>query len=115
MSSAVMNWPNVESAVPQDFSLKLYRKLLTVFDVEERMKTFARQGKCSFVDSCRGHEEKQAGIASLLRPGHDRFFTYYRSKATVIGLGLPRKDVFLGMLGRAWDPNSAGRNMLEHF
>lgn len=79
------------------------------------MKTFARQGKCSFVASSRGHEVTQAGITSLLKPGHDWFFTYYRSKGTVVGVGLPLKDIFLGMLGRAGDPNSGGRNMPEHF
>ena len=115
MTVAAMNRLNEESAVPKEFSLKLYRKVLAVFYVEERMKIFARQGKCSFVASSRGHEVTQAGIANLLKPGHDWFFTYYRSKATAIGLGLPLKDVFLGMLGRAGDPNSAARNMPEHF
>lgn len=101
--------------MPQTVSLSLYRKVLTVFYVEERMKIFARQGKCSFVASSRGHEVTQAGITSLLKPGHDWFFTYYRSKATAIGLGLPLEDIFLAMLGRAGDPNSGGRNMPEHF
>jgi TPP-dependent pyruvate/acetoin dehydrogenase alpha subunit len=102
-------------AVPSKFSLELYRKVLTVFYVEERMKTLARQRKCSFVASSRGHEVTQAGIASLLRPSHDWFFTYYRSKATAVGLGLSLKNIFLGMLGREGDPNSGGRNMPEHF
>src|SRR6185437_2961547 len=65
--------------------------------------------------SSRGHEITQAGIVSLLKPGHDWFFTYYRSKATALTLGVALKDVFLGMLGRAGDPNSGGRNMPEHF
>jgi 2-oxoisovalerate dehydrogenase E1 component len=51
----------------------------------------------------------------LLRPGFDWFFPYYRSKALAIGLGMPLKDVFLGMLSREGDPNSNGRNMAEHF
>lgn len=110
-----MDLLDANRAMPQTFSLSLYRKVLTVFYVEERMKIFARQGKCSFVASSRGHEVTQAGITSLLKPGHDWFFTYYRSKATAIGLGLPLEDIFLGMLGRAGDPNSGGRNMPEHF
>lgn len=79
------------------------------------MKIFARQGKCSFVASSRGHEVAQAGIVSLLTPGHDWFFTYYRSKGTAVGIGLPLTDIFMGMLGREGDPNSGGRNMPEHF
>jgi 2-oxoisovalerate dehydrogenase E1 component len=101
--------------VPHEKTLELYRKMLTVFYVEERMKTFVKQGKCSFHASTRGHEKVQLGVTMLLRPGVDWFFTYYRSKAIAVGLGVPLKDIFLGMLGREGDPNSNGRNMPEHF
>ena len=101
--------------VPHETTLELYRKMLTAFFVEERMKVFVRQGKCSFHASTRGHEKVQIGMTMLLRPGFDWFFPYYRSKALAIGLGLPLKDVFLGMLSREGDPNSNGRNMAEHF
>jgi 2-oxoisovalerate dehydrogenase E1 component len=115
MNSVLIPQPEQETAVPIEFTLNLYRKLLAIFYVEERMKTFARQGKCSFVASCRGHEVTQAGIASLLKPGHDWFLTYYRSKGTAVGIGLPLADIFMGMLGREGDPSSGGRNMPEHF
>jgi 2-oxoisovalerate dehydrogenase E1 component len=101
--------------VPHETTLELYRKMLTVFFVEERMKIFVKQGKCSFNASTRGHEKVQIGMTMLLRPGFDWFFPYYRSKALAIGLGMPLKDVFLGMLSREGDPNSNGRNMAEHF
>jgi 2-oxoisovalerate dehydrogenase E1 component len=101
--------------VPHETTLELYRKMLTVLFVEERMKIFVKQGKCSFQASTRGHEKVQIGITMLLRPGFDWFFPYYRSKALAIGLGMPLKDVFLGMLSREGDPNSNGRNMAEHF
>lgn len=115
MTSAVAAHLPVANSAEDEFRLKVYRNVLKVFYVEERMKAFARQGKCSFVASSRGHEVTQVGMALLLKPGSDWFFTYYRSKATAIGLGVPLKDVFLGMLGREGDPNSAGRNMPEHF
>lgn len=101
--------------VPDDMALELYRKMLTVYYIEERMKVFVRQGKCSFYASTRGHEKLQVGITMLLRPGHDWFFTYYREKAIAVALGMPMKDIFLGMLSRAGDPNSGARNMPEHF
>ncbi len=101
--------------VPPDVVLQLYRKMLTAYYVEERMKVFVKQGKCGFHASTRGHEKLQIGMTLLLRPGHDWFFTYYREKAIAIGLGMPLKDVFLGMLNRAGDPNSQGRNMPEQF
>src|SRR5215472_6768301 len=110
MNSILIEQEEQQNAVSREFGLKQYHKLLAVFYVEERMKAFARQGKCSFVASSRGH-----GITSFLQPGYDWFFTYYRSKSTAIGVGLPLKDIFMGMLGREGDPNSGGRNMPEHF
>lgn len=101
--------------VPDAVVLDLYRKMLTVAYVEERLKIFDRLGKVSFHASSRGHEKLQIGMTLLLRPRHDWFFTYYREKAIAIGLGMPLKDIFLGMLSRRGDPNSAGRNMPEHW
>ena len=118
MSSTTFN-PSVEvehdGIVPAPLVVELYRKMLTTFYVEERMKIFVKQGKCPFHASTRGHEKLQIGMTLLLKPGHDWFFTYYREKAIAIGLGLPLKDLFLGMLNRTGDPNSNGRNMPEHF
>ena len=115
MDVAIVDRLNSETTTPNEPAVRLYPKMLAVFYVEERMKAFARQGKCSFLASSRGHDLVQTAIVSLLKPGHDWFFTYYRSKATAIALGVSLQDIFLGMLGRAGDPNSGGRNMPEHF
>lgn len=101
--------------VPAETVLELYRKMLTTYYVEERLKIFDRLGKVSFHASCRGHEKLQIGMTLLLKPRHDWFFTYYRGKGIPVGLGMPLKDIFLGMLSREGDPNSAGRNMPEHW
>ena len=101
--------------VPDDVVLELYRKMLTVYYVEERLKIFDRLGKVSFHASARGHEKLQIGMTLLLKPRHDWFFTYYRGKGIPIGLGMSLKDIFLGMLSRQGDPNSNGRNMPEHW
>ena len=117
--SAILSRPAVTveqgGIVPNPLVLELYRKMLTVYYVEERMKIFVKQGKCSFHASTRGHEKLQIGMTLLLKPGHDWFCTYYREKAIAVGLGMPLKDIFLGMLNREGDPNSNGRNMPEHF
>jgi 2-oxoisovalerate dehydrogenase E1 component len=101
--------------VPRPLVMDLYRKMITTYYIEERVKVFVRQGKCSFQASTRGHEKVQIGMTMLLKPRYDWFFTYYREKAIAVGLGMPIKDIFLGMLSRAGDPNSDGRNMPEHF
>ncbi len=101
--------------MPDELTLELYRKMLTVYYVEERMKVFTRHGKCTFHASTRGHEKLQIAMTMLLKPRHDWFFTYYRGKGIPIGLGMPLRNVFLAMLTRGGDPNSNGRNMPEQF
>lgn len=115
MATETVLQPQGGRIVPDELTLELYRKMLTVYYVEERMKVFARQGKCTFHASTRGHEKLQIGMTLLLKPRHDWFFTYYRGKGIPIGLGMPLRDVFLGMLTRGGDPNSNGRNMPEQF
>jgi 2-oxoisovalerate dehydrogenase E1 component len=101
--------------VPDDVVLDLYEKMLRVYYVEERLKVFVRQGKVTFYASTRGHEKVQVGLTMLMKPGHDWFYTYYREKGVAVALGMPLKDVFLGMLNREGDPNSGGVNMPEQW
>jgi 2-oxoisovalerate dehydrogenase E1 component len=106
---------NPKRIVPDAVVQELFRKMLGVYYVEERLKILTRQGKISFLASTRGHEKVQVGTVMLLKPGHDWFFPYYREKAIAYALGMPVKDIFLHMLSREGDPSSNGRNMPEHF
>lgn len=101
--------------VPDAVIRELYRKMLGVYYLEERLKILTRQGKISFLASTRGHEKVQVGTVMLMKPGHDWFFPYYREKAIAYALGMPMKDIFLHMLSREGDSSSNGRNMPEHF
>src|SRR5262245_4769715 len=107
--------PKDRRIIPDAIVLELYRKMLGVYYIEERLKILMRQGKISFLASTRGHEKVQVGTVMLLKPRHDWFFTYYREKAIAYALGMPPKDIFLHMLSREGDPSSNGRNMPEHF
>jgi 2-oxoisovalerate dehydrogenase E1 component len=104
-----------EREAPADLLVDLYKKMLHVYYLEERVKTFVRAGKVSFHASSRGHEKVQIAMSYLLQPGKDWFFPYYREKALMVGLGMPLKDIFLHMLSKADDPSGGGRNMSEHF
>src|SRR2546425_1380594 len=101
--------------VPDAVVLDLYKKMVGVYYLEERLKILTRQGKISFLASTRGHEKAQVGTVMMLKPRHDWFFPYYREKAIAYALGMPLKDIFLHMLSREGDPSSNGRNMPEHF
>jgi len=119
MSGKSMGATNPQNAerriVPDAVVLELYKKMLGVFCIEERLKILTRQGKVSFLASTRGHEKIQVGTVMLMRPRHDWFFPYYREKAIAYALGMPIRDIFLHMLSREGDPSSNGRNMPEHF
>ena len=104
-----------QPGVPRETYLDLFRKMLTVFYLEERLKVFVRAGKVSFYASSRGHEKVQIAMSMLLRPGQDWFFPYYREKALMVGLGMPLVEIFLNMLAKGSDPSGGGRNMSEHF
>ncbi len=101
--------------VPDELLVDLFKKMLNVYYLEERIKTFVRAGKVSFHASSRGHEKLQIAISYLLKAGRDWFFPYYREKALMVGLGMSNKDIFLHMLSKAEDPCGGGRNMSEHF
>lgn len=115
MATLALSRDEAGTIVPHELTLNLYRKMLTTSYVDERLKVFSRQGKCTFHASARGHEKIQIGMTFLLKPRHDWFFTYYREKGIPIGLGMPLRDIFLATLSRGGDPNSNGRNMPEQF
>lgn len=101
--------------VPDAVLAELYEKMLRCYYVEERAKVFVKQGRLTFYSSTRGHEQVQVGVPMLMRPGHDWFYTYYREKSVAVTLGMPYKDIFLGLLSREGDPNSLGLNMPEQW
>lgn len=113
MASSVINAS--ERIVPDTVITELFHKMLQCFYVEERSKTFVKQGKLAFYASTRGHEKVQVGVPMLMQPGHDWFYTYYREKSIAVTLGMPYKDIFLGLLNRDGDPNSGGVNMPEQW
>ncbi len=104
-----------ERIVPDAVLRQLYEKMLQCYFVEERSKVFVKQGKLAFYASTRGHEQVQVGVPMMMRPGHDWFYTYYREKSVAVTLGMPYKDIFLGLLNRDGDPNSQGVNMPEQW
>ncbi|HET9481586.1 MAG TPA: hypothetical protein VFP98_07520, partial [Candidatus Polarisedimenticolia bacterium] len=54
-----------EREVPADLLVDLYRKMLHVYYLEERVKVFVRAGKVSFHASSRGHEKVQISMSYL--------------------------------------------------
>ncbi|HVG96031.1 MAG TPA: thiamine pyrophosphate-dependent dehydrogenase E1 component subunit alpha [Chloroflexota bacterium] len=101
---------------PQDlFRLQgWYRTMLLARAVDELMWVVGAQGKAHFVLTSRGHEAAQVGAAAALRAGWDYVFTYYRSMAVALQLGVSAEDIFLSVLARRDDPFAGGRQLPNH-
>ena len=92
-----------------------YRTMLLARAVDELMWIVGAQGKAHFILTSRGHEAAQVGAAAALRPGHDYVFTYYRSMATALQLGVTAESIFLSVLAKRDDPFAGGRQLPNHF
>jgi 2-oxoisovalerate dehydrogenase E1 component alpha subunit len=107
--------PHRDAGLEDEQIVQVYRLMLRVRALDERMWILTRQGKASFVLTSRGHEAAQIASALALRPGHDFVFTYYRSLAAALTLGVTPAEMMLSTLGRADDPFSGGRQLPNHF
>lgn len=95
--------------------LEIYRTMLLARKLDERMWALNRQGRVPFVVSVAGHEATQVGAAWALDPERDWSLPYYRDTAFNLALGVPARDVFLGIFAKATDPASGGRQMPNHW
>jgi 2-oxoisovalerate dehydrogenase E1 component alpha subunit len=92
-----------------------YRTMLLARAVDELMWIVGAQGKAHFVLTSRGHEAAQVASAAALRPGYDYVFTYYRSMAAALQIGVTPDDIFLSVLAKRDDPFAGGRQLPNHF
>jgi len=95
--------------------LDIYRTMVTARKLDEKMLIMLKQGKSYFHIGSSGHEAAQLAAASVLRPGEDWAYPYYRDAALCLGLGMTSKEQLLCFLARKDDPNSGGRQMPQHY
>jgi len=101
--------------IDSEILLQVYRTMLLSRRLDEKMLTLLKQGKGFFHIGCAGHEAAQAAVGLLSRPGKDWFSMYYRDMMMYLMLGGTANEVMLHHMAKASDPNSAGRQMSEHF
>ena len=105
-SSAGLSGPDVK---------EMYGRMLLARAISERMWLLNRMGKAHLIVTCEGHEGAQVGSAYAIRRGHDFVLPYYRDIGVVLTVGMTAKEVMLGVLNRAEDPSSGGRQMPCHW
>lgn len=95
--------------------LEMYWFMLLSRRLDERAWVLHRQGKIAFHVSGMGHEATQVGAAFAINRGVDYVNPYYRDIALSLALGMTPTDYMLSLFGKKDDPNSAGRQMPNHF
>ncbi len=95
--------------------LDMYYYMVLARVLDERMWQLQRMGKARFVVSAPGHEGAQVAMTWPLDKQRDWLVPYYRSLASVLVKGMTPLEVLLGVLAKATDLSSGGRQMPGHY
>ncbi|MBI4510210.1 MAG: 3-methyl-2-oxobutanoate dehydrogenase [Deltaproteobacteria bacterium] len=103
---------SLPSGLDKDLALKMYRGMLQVRIMDERLMALQRQGRIGFYGEARGQEAAVVGSAAALRDG-DWIVPALREAGVGIFRGMSLRQYIAQILGNASD-NSKGRQMPCH-
>jgi 2-oxoisovalerate dehydrogenase E1 component alpha subunit len=104
--------PEREPQVPDGDLRGLFRAILLIRLLDERMLRLQRQGRLGFYLSTMGEEATHIGATYALRPS-DWLYTAYREVGAALYRGYPLRTFMCQMFGNAEDPVK-GRQMPVH-
>lgn len=93
-------------------ALRLYRAMLRIRTVDERMMTLQRQGRIGFYGACTGQEAAYLGAAVALEPT-DWIFPALRESSAMLMRGFPLVPYLAQVFGNSLD-ETKGRQMPSH-
>jgi pyruvate dehydrogenase E1 component alpha subunit len=104
--------PDREPVISGDDLRKIFRTILLVRLLDERMLRLQRQGRLGFYLSSLGEEATHIGATHALRPG-DWLYPAYREVGAALYRGYPLRTFMCQLFGNAEDP-VRGRQMPVH-
>ena len=104
--------PEREPAIAGDDLRKIFRAILLVRLLDERMLRLQRQGRLGFYLSSLGEEAAHIGATHALRPS-DWLYSAYREVGSALYRGYPLRTFMCQLFGNAEDPIK-GRQMPVH-
>src|SRR6476620_5308259 len=98
--------------MPRDVLLRLYREMVRLRTLDERMMTLQRQGRVGFYGACTGQEAATLASAIALEPS-DWIFPALREGGAMLLRGFPLVPYLCQIFGNAGD-ETKGRQMPSH-
>ncbi len=92
-----------------------FRTMALSRQLDKKQLILLKQGKGFFHIGAAGHEAAQVAAGSCFIPGQDYAFPYYRDQGLCLQWGMTSREILLSFLSKVDDPNSAGRQMPQHY
>jgi 2-oxoisovalerate dehydrogenase E1 component alpha subunit len=105
--------PAHDPKLEPDFVLRLYRHMVFIRMLDERLVLLQRQGRIAFHIGSLGEEATVLGSAAALRDS-DWIFPSYREFGAAIWRGMPLETYIHAMFGTGLD-TAKGRQMPDHY